>query len=115
MRYKLFGQHTGLRGSELALGTSWFGTTWGYGTSPEEARRIFDRYAEAGGNFIDNADLYQFGESESLLGDLTSTVRDDFVIATKYSMGSTPQAGLLRQASRPRGSILRFLGLSEPG
>jgi aryl-alcohol dehydrogenase-like predicted oxidoreductase len=42
MRYKLFGRHTGLRLSELVLGAGNFGTGWGHGTEPNEARRIFD-------------------------------------------------------------------------
>ena len=68
MRYRMFGERTGLRVSELALGTGTFGTRWGYGAEPEEARRIFDRFAEAGGNFLDCADAYQFGQAETLLG-----------------------------------------------
>jgi aryl-alcohol dehydrogenase-like predicted oxidoreductase len=69
MRYQVFGRRTGLRVSELALGTGMFGTGWGHGAERDEARRIFDGYLEAGGNFIDTADMYQFGQSESLLGD----------------------------------------------
>ena len=61
VRYRMFGERTGLRVSELALGAGTFGTRWGYGAEPEEARRIFDRFAEAGGNFVDCADAYQFG------------------------------------------------------
>jgi Aldo/keto reductase family len=66
LHYKIFGKHTGLRVSEFSLGTGMFGAQWGYGAEPEEARRIFDAYAEAGGNFIDTADGYQFGQSEQL-------------------------------------------------
>ena len=67
MDYKIFGRRTGLRVSELALGTGNFGTGWGYGSEPEDARKMFDRFAQAGGNFIDTADTYQFGESERLM------------------------------------------------
>jgi aryl-alcohol dehydrogenase-like predicted oxidoreductase len=49
MQYKIFGRRTGLRVSELALGTRNFGTGWGHGTEREEAKRIFDGYVEAGG------------------------------------------------------------------
>jgi len=66
MQYKLFGGDSGLRISEFALGAGTFGTAWGYGSDPNEARRVFDRYAERGGNFIDTADFYQFGQSERL-------------------------------------------------
>ena len=69
MRYKLFGQHTGLRVSELVLGTGNFGTGWGYGSEPDESRRILDAYLDAGGNFLDSADVYQNGQSEQILGD----------------------------------------------
>jgi aryl-alcohol dehydrogenase-like predicted oxidoreductase len=95
MRYKLFGRHSGLRVSELILGTGNFGTGWGHGAEPAEARRIFDLYAAAGGNFIDTADAYQFGQSEELLGELLYGRRDDFVVATKFTMGSSSTTGIL--------------------
>jgi aryl-alcohol dehydrogenase-like predicted oxidoreductase len=95
MRYKLFGRHAGLRVSELILGTGNFGTGWGHGAEPAEARRIFDLYAAAGGNFIDTADAYQFGQSEELLGDFLHGHRDDFVVATKFTLGSGPNTGIL--------------------
>jgi aryl-alcohol dehydrogenase-like predicted oxidoreductase len=60
----------------------------GYGVEPEEARRIFDAYAEARGNFIDTADDYQFGESEQLVGEFLGAERDNFVVATKYTGGA---------------------------
>jgi aryl-alcohol dehydrogenase-like predicted oxidoreductase len=95
MRYKLFGRHTGLRVSELVLGTGNFGTRWGHGTELDEARRILDAYAEAGGNFIDTADSYQFGQSEEILGDLLQGRRDDFVVATKFTQRASPKDGIL--------------------
>ncbi len=72
--------------SELALGTMTFGEDWGWGASKEESRKILDRYAEAGGNFIDTANNYTDGTSERFLGELLSTDRDHFVLATKYSL-----------------------------
>jgi aryl-alcohol dehydrogenase-like predicted oxidoreductase len=96
MRYKLFGKGTGLRVSELALGCGMFGMRWGYGAEPEEARRIFDLYIEAGGNFIDTADGYQLGQSEELLGAFMPGHRDDLVVATKFTLGADPKGGLLR-------------------
>lgn len=47
MRYTTFGRRTGLRVSQYALGTGNFGTGWGAGAEPDEARRMFDRFAEA--------------------------------------------------------------------
>ena len=85
MRYKLFGQ-TGLRVSELVLGTGNFGTGWGYGTEPEEARKILDGYLDAGGNFIDTANAYQAGQSEQILGEALVGRRDELVNATKFAM-----------------------------
>lgn len=95
MRYKVFGNHTGLRVSQIALGTGNFGTRWGHGAEPEEARRIFDAYAEAGGNFIDTSDSYQFGQSEEILGALLEKRRDDFVLATKFTRTASPETSLL--------------------
>ena len=90
MRYQVFGKHTGLRVSQLALGTGNFGTAWGYGAETEEARRMFGRYIEAGGNFIDTADNYQAGQSETLLGELIAPVREKLVVASKYTLGPAP-------------------------
>lgn len=95
MRYRLFGKHTGLRVSELVLGAGNFGTRWGHGAEPDEAARIIDTYAEAGGNFIDAADSYQFGESEEILGDLLAGRRDEFVLASKFSQRASPKDSIL--------------------
>ncbi len=63
---------TGIRVSRLALGTMTFGSAWGWGADEKESRAIFDLYDEVGGNFIDTADIYTAGESETLLGRLLS-------------------------------------------
>lgn len=96
MRYMTFGRNTGLRVSELALGTGNFGTGWGYGSERDEARRVFDGYVEAGGNFIDTADIYQFGQAETLLGEFIASDRERFVVASKYGLGASPDAGVSR-------------------
>jgi len=93
MRHRILGQ-TGLRVSTLVLGTANFGTGWGHGTERAEARRIYDGYRQAGGNFIDTADQFQFGQSESLLGEFIAGDRTDIVLATKYSLGDRAAAGL---------------------
>jgi aryl-alcohol dehydrogenase-like predicted oxidoreductase len=105
MRYKLFGKHTGLRVSELVLGAGNFGTRWGHGGEPDEARRIFEIYAEAGGNFIDTANGYQFGQSEEILGDLLAGKRDDFVLATKFTMQTDPGSGILATGNSRKSMI----------
>jgi aryl-alcohol dehydrogenase-like predicted oxidoreductase len=87
MRYKLLGR-SGLRVSELCLGTMTFGEDWGWGSSKEESRRIFDVYAEAGGNFIDTANRYTEGTSEKYVGEFIASDREHFVAATKYTLYS---------------------------
>ncbi|SDN15716.1 aldo/keto reductase [Streptomyces wuyuanensis] len=99
MRYTTFGRRTGLRVSQYALGTGNFGTGWGAGAEPDEARKMFDRFAEAGGNFLDTADNYQFGESEKLLGRFLAADRDHFVLATKFTNGATPRPDLSRSGN----------------
>ena len=90
MNYRLFGR-SGLRVSELALGTMTFGTDWGWGADRDECRRLFDRYAEAGGNFLDTANNYTGGTSERIVGELVAADRDHFVVATKYSLSTRPE------------------------
>lgn len=86
MRYKLLGQ-SGLRVSELCLGAGTFGTDWGpLGSDKEQSRRIFDAFAEAGGNFVDTSNRYQEGTSERLVGEFIGSERDLFVIGSKYSL-----------------------------
>lgn len=88
MRYTLLGR-SGLRVSELCLGTMTFGEDWGWGASKEVSRAIFERFVEAGGNFIDTSINYTNGTSENFVGDFTSAERDRYVIATKYTLTST--------------------------
>ncbi len=90
MRYKLFGK-TGLRVSELALGAMTFGEDWGWGAGKEESRRIFDAYAEAGGNFIDTANHYTGGTSERYAGEFVARERSRFVLSTKYTLNPRPK------------------------
>lgn len=89
MRYKLLG-NTGLRVSELCLGTMTFGEEWGWGASREESRKIFEAFAEAGGNFIDTANLYTGGTSEKFTGEFLKGRRERFVLATKYTLTMSP-------------------------
>ena len=96
MHYKIFGAHTGLRVSQLVLGTANFGVAWGgHGATPDEARRIFDTYANAGGNFIDTANGYQDGQSEQLVGDLLAGRRDEFVVSSKFAVKTDANSGIL--------------------
>jgi aryl-alcohol dehydrogenase-like predicted oxidoreductase len=84
MRFKLLGR-SGLRVSEICLGTMTFGEEWGWGSSKEEAHRVFDAYANRGGNFLDTANRYTEGTSEKIVGELIASDRDHWVLATKYA------------------------------
>ncbi|KPI08336.1 Aryl-alcohol dehydrogenase (NADP(+)) [Actinobacteria bacterium OK074] len=86
MRYTLFGR-TGLRVSDLSLGAMTIGDDWGWGTDKDTSARVLDTYADAGGNFVDTANNYTDGSSESILGELLEGRRDEFVLATKYTCG----------------------------
>lgn len=85
MRYNLLGR-SGLRVSELGLGTMTFGEDWGWGASKEESRKIFDAYARAGGNFVDTANRYTDGTSERFVGEFIAPDRDYWVVASKYTL-----------------------------
>lgn len=85
MRYKLFGK-SGLRVSEISLGTMTFGEEWGWGANKEDSRAIFDAYTKSGGNFIDTANLYTEGTSEKYVGEFIHSDREHFVLATKYTL-----------------------------
>jgi aryl-alcohol dehydrogenase-like predicted oxidoreductase len=94
MRYRLLG-NSGLRVSEAALGALTFGEESGWGSSKDEARMVYDAFREAGGNFIDTANIYTNGTSESRLGEFMKDHRQSVVLATKYSCatrGTDPNA-----------------------
>ena len=85
MNYKLFGK-SGLRVSELCLGTMTFGEEWGTGANKETSKKVFDSFANAGGNFLDTANRYTEGTSEKYVGEFIHSDRDYFVLATKYTL-----------------------------
>jgi aryl-alcohol dehydrogenase-like predicted oxidoreductase len=106
--YRLLGR-SGLRVSPLCLGTMTFGTEWGWGSAKETAHRMLARYLELGGNFVDTADGYTGGTSESLIGEYLkrSGRRDRTVLATKFSLGATP--GDPNSGGNGRKCVLRAL------
>src|SRR4030081_2927439 len=83
MRYRVLGK-SGVRISEVALGTMTFGDDWGWGASPDVSARMLNLFADAGGNVIDTADVYTNGTSETILGELLKGRRDRFVLAAKF-------------------------------
>ena len=89
--------HSGLIVSPLALGTMTFGTPR-WGSSDEKFQEIFNEYVDAGGNFVDTADVYSGGRSEELVGQYIAdrSLRDEVVLATKFGFNgskSNPHAG----------------------
>src|SRR5258708_2129358 len=76
---------TGLKVSELCLGTMTFGRE----SSEAVSRNILDRLVDAGGNFIDTADVYAGQASEAIIGRwIEGKHRDDLVVATKVRFGT---------------------------
>jgi aryl-alcohol dehydrogenase-like predicted oxidoreductase len=95
MEYRRLGD-TGLMVSELCLGCMTFGRE----ASEEDSKRLVERFLDAGGNFIDTADVYSKGVSEEITGRAIEGVRDDVVLATKvyFPMGEGPNdTGLSRK------------------
>ncbi len=96
MELNLLG-NTGVKVSELCLGTMTFGRE----ATEKESRNVLDAFVEAGGNFIDTADVYSLGTSEEIVGRwLTGKRREDYIVATKvrFPMGDGPNdIGLSRK------------------
>jgi aryl-alcohol dehydrogenase-like predicted oxidoreductase len=106
LRYHLLGR-SGLRVSELGLGTMTFGPDWGWGADLDECRGILDRFVEVGGNFVDTASNYTDGSSESFVGELLKERRERYVIATKYTLSLDP--GDPNAGGNHRKSLVRSL------
>lgn len=86
MKYKLLGR-SGLKVSELCLGTISFGMEDDWGADKETSFKIMDAFAGAGGNFLNTANIYNTGNNEKIIGEfLSNHNRDYFVLATKYSL-----------------------------
>ena len=84
MKYKLLGK-SGLKVSELALGAMTFGTEMGFGVDKDESRKVYEAFREEGGNFIDTANVYNGGTSETFLGEFMQADRERIVLATKFT------------------------------
>ena len=95
MNYKVLGR-SGLKVSEICLGTMTFGEEFGIGAPEPTCREIYAAFRHAGGNFVDTADIYNAGTSERMLGSFISSERDQIVLASKYSLNTRtndPNAG----------------------
>lgn len=97
MRYRFLGK-SGLRVSELAMGTQ----TFGWGVDEKTAHGMADQFVDSGGNFFDTSSTYNAGASESMLGNWLRSRknRDAMVVATKifFATGTGPNdVGLSRK------------------
>ncbi len=111
MEYRNLGR-TGMSVSTYCLGTMMFGR-WG-NPDEDECVAIVDHALEAGINFVDTADVYDFGRSEEILGRALAGRRDDAIVATKVynAMGEDPnhRGGSRRWIVRACEDSLRRLG-----
>lgn len=100
---------SGLRVSPLSLGTMTFGTQWGWGSEEDVSRSIFNSYVDAGGNFVDTANMYTEGHSEEMVGKFIGerSLREQVVLATKYTF--TAQPGDPNAGGNGRKNIYRSL------
>lgn len=91
---------SGLLVSELCLGTMIFGEEGPRGTPPGVAREMIAQFLDAGGNFVDTANVYADGRSEEIVGDALQGQRDSVILATKvrFRRGNAPNdIGLSRR------------------
>ena len=85
LKYRLLGK-TGLRVSEICLGTMSFGQDWGFGADEPTSHQVLDYYREQGGNFLDTANKYHNGQTEEYVGRWLQGKRHEMVVATKYTL-----------------------------
>ena len=92
---------SGLVVSPLCLGTMTFGPG-AWGADEASSRSIFNAYREAGGNFIDTADIYSGGASEELVGRFIGETgsRDEIVLATKFGFNGSASPLTATQGGR---------------
>jgi aryl-alcohol dehydrogenase-like predicted oxidoreductase len=99
MQAKSLGR-SGLMVSQLCLGTMIFGEDSARSTDEPTATRMIDQFLDAGGNFIDTADVYAGGRSEEIVGRAIRHTRSQVILATKvrFQTGDSPNdKGLSRR------------------
>lgn len=107
MKLRLLGP-SGLRVSELCLGTMTFGEDWGWGADKTTSQQIFEAFVQAGGNFIDTSNNYTNGTSERYVGEFVHAEREKYVVATKYTLRVKPNdAADVNLGGNSRKSLLR--------
>jgi aryl-alcohol dehydrogenase-like predicted oxidoreductase len=105
MKYRTLGK-SGLIVSEVALGTMQFGRNKVGGLDQAATTRMVKYALDRGLNFIDTADIYTRGESESLLGHALRGVREEIVLATKFRM---PMSDNFNRAGATRVNMMRAI------
>jgi len=104
MKYRKLG-NTGLIVSEVALGTMQFGGKMNMGNlGQQDTTRLVKVALDRGINFVDTADVYSLGESETLVGNALKGVRQEIVLATKVRL---PMGGNFNRSGATRVNILR--------
>src|ERR1700746_3123650 len=104
MKYRKLG-NTGLIVSELALGSMQFGGKMNMGNlGQEDTTRMVKLALDRGINFIDTADVYSLGESETFLGNALKGVRNEIVLATKVRL---PMSENFNRSGATRVNIMR--------
>lgn len=104
LRYRLLG-HSGLRVSEICMGTMSFGQEWSFGADEATSHQVLDAFAEAGGTFLDTANKYHGGQTERIVGKWLENKRDRMVVATKYTLAM--DHGDLNTAGNHRKNLVR--------
>ena len=104
MRYTAFGR-TGMRVSEIALGTGMLGATEDGTIDEAQAQAVLGAYLDAGGNLIDAAEAYQGGRSEEMIGEFLGGRREDVVLVSKYGRSTTRSASFGRVGSHRKAMV----------
>jgi aryl-alcohol dehydrogenase-like predicted oxidoreductase len=89
MKYISLGR-SNMKVSEICLGAMTFGEEFGIGAPEPECRKIYDGFVQAGGNFIDTANMYNQGTSERMLAEFIRPDREFLVLASKFSLNTRP-------------------------
>src|SRR3984893_8407873 len=109
MKHRKLG-HTGLIVSEVTLGTMQFGGKMNMGNlGQEDTTQMVKLALDQGINFIDTADVYSLGESETFLGNALKGVRDEIVLATKVRL---PMSANVNRSGATRVNIMREVDAS---
>jgi len=116
-RYRVLAPSAGVRVSPLVFGGMSLGSKWAASMGQmdkESSFKLLDAYFEAGGNFIDTANIYQSGESEEIIGEWMEErgVRDQIFLATKYTLGYKNSDDTVKQKINFVGNNIKSMRMS---